>query len=66
VGPRPEFGAVIVVAYHPIVTPVLIYEEFGAYGLKSARPIAVVFIGVCLVFFIVIRLLAREPNDAVR
>ncbi len=61
-----EFGAVIVVAYHPIVTPVLIYEEFGAYGLKSARPIAVVFIGVCLVFFIVIRLLAREPNDAVR
>lgn len=61
-----EFGAVIVVAYHPMVTPVLIYEEFTAFGLQSARPISVVFIGVCLVFFIVIRLLAREPKDAVR
>lgn len=61
-----EFGAVVVVAYHPIVTPVLIYERFGAFGLQSARPISVVFIGVCLVFFIVIRLLAREPKDAQR
>jgi ABC-type sulfate transport system permease component len=44
----------------------LIYERFGAFGLQSARPISVLFIGVCLVFFIVIRLLAREPKDAVR
>lgn len=61
-----EFGAVIVVAYHPMVTPVLIYEEFGAFGLQAARPISVVFIGVCLLFFLVIRLLAREQKDAVR
>jgi len=61
-----EFGAVVVVAYHPIVTPVLIYERFGAFGLQSARPISVVFIGVCLIFFIVIRLLAREPKDVER
>jgi len=39
-----EFGAVIIIAYHPITTPVLIYERFGAYGLKYARPVAVVFI----------------------
>jgi molybdate/tungstate transport system permease protein len=61
-----EFGAVAVVAYHPIVTPVLIYERFGAFGLKFARPIAVLFIGVCLVFFIVVRLLARERDHATR
>ncbi len=61
-----EFGAVVVVAYHPIVTPVLIYERFGAFGLQSARPISVVFIAVCLIFFLVIRLLAREQKDAVR
>lgn len=61
-----EFGAVVVVAYHPIVTPVLIYERFGAFGLQSARPISVLFIGVCLVFFIVIRLLARETKNADR
>ncbi len=61
-----EFGAVVVVAYHPIVTPVLIYERFGAFGLQSARPISVLFIGVCLIFFVVIRLLAKEPDDAMR
>lgn len=53
-----EFGAVIIVAYHPITTPVLIYERFGAFGLKYARPVAVVFIVVCLVFFILLRWLA--------
>ncbi|MEA3505581.1 MAG: ABC transporter permease, partial [Bacteroidota bacterium] len=28
-----EFGAVVIVAYHPMITPVLIYERFGAFGL---------------------------------
>jgi len=59
-----EFGAIVVVAYHPIVTPVLIYERFGAFGLKHARPVSVLFIGVCLVFFIVLRLLARHERHA--
>ena len=61
-----EFGAVVIVAYHPMVTPVLIYERFGAFGLQAARPIAVLFIAVCLVFLIVIRLLGREPDNASR
>lgn len=58
-----EFGAVIIVAYHPMVTPVLIYERFGAFGLKYARPVSVVFIVVCLVFFIFLRTLAREKKS---
>lgn len=61
-----EFGAVVIVAYHPIVTPVLIYERFGAFGLKYARPISVLFILVCLVFFVAIRMLTRGQDDAVR
>jgi molybdate/tungstate transport system permease protein len=61
-----EFGAIAVVAYHPMVTPVLIYERFGAFGLKYARPVAVLFLGVCLMFFIVVRLLARRQDHAVR
>jgi molybdate/tungstate transport system permease protein len=56
-----EFGAVIIVAYHPIITPVLIYERFGAFGLKYARPVAVVFILVCLLFFVLLRWLA-DPS----
>ncbi len=54
-----EFGAVVIVAYHPIITPVLIYERFGAFGLQYARPVAVVFIGVCLMFFVLLRMLSR-------
>jgi molybdate/tungstate transport system permease protein len=59
-----EFGAVAIVAYHPMVTSVLIYERFAAYGLSYARPVATLFLGVCLVFFIVVRLLSRERSHA--
>jgi molybdate/tungstate transport system permease protein len=61
-----EFGAVLIIAYHPMITPVLIYERFGAFGLKYARPVAVIFVSVCLVFFIILRLLVREKNVAHR
>lgn len=55
-----EFGAVVIVAYHPMITPVLIYERFGAFGLSYARPVSVVFIIVCLIFFAALRMLAKE------
>jgi len=61
-----EFGAVLIIAYHPMITPVLIYERFGAFGLKYARPVAVIFIAVCLGFFVILRLLAGEREDAQR
>jgi molybdate/tungstate transport system permease protein len=57
-----EFGAVIVIAYHPMITPVLIYERFGAFGLQYARPVSVLFIVISLSVFIVLRWLAREKN----
>ena len=57
-----EFGAVVIVAYHPMVTPVLIYERFGSFGLGYARPVAVLFILVSLLFFILLRLLTRNKN----
>ncbi|NVO19183.1 MAG: ABC transporter permease [Bacteroidetes bacterium] len=58
-----EFGAVIVVAYHPMVTPVLIYERFGSFGLKYARPVSVLFILITLAVFILLRALAKEKNS---
>jgi molybdate/tungstate transport system permease protein len=59
-----EFGAVLIIAYHPMITPVLIYERFGAYGLKYARPVTVLFVAVCLVFFIALRMIAgRRTSD---
>jgi molybdate/tungstate transport system permease protein len=55
-----EFGAVVIVAYHPMIAPVLIYERFGSFGLSYARPVAVVFIVVCLVFFVLLRMLSTR------
>jgi molybdate/tungstate transport system permease protein len=59
-----EFGAVVIVAYHPMITPILIYERFGAFGLKYARPVSVVFIMVCLVFFILLRMLSKDKESS--
>lgn len=58
-----EFGAVVIVAYHPMITPVLIYERFGAFGLKYARPAAVLFITICLIVFVMLRIIAWEKSD---
>lgn len=55
-----EFGAVVVVAYHPMTTPVLIYQRLNDFGLNYARPIAAVFIIICLVIFVLIRYIAGE------
>ncbi len=55
------FGAVVIVAYHPMIAPVLIYERFGSFGLSYARPVAVVFICVCLLFFVLLRMLSSKP-----
>ena len=55
-----EFGAVIILTYHPMIAPVLIYERFGAFGLKYARPVSVLFILISLSVFILLRLLAKE------
>ncbi len=54
-----EFGAIVIVAYHPMVTPVLIYERFASFGLKYATPVAVIFVVVTLLFFTAMRLLSR-------
>ncbi len=53
-----EFGAIVVVAYHPMTAPVLIYERFTAYGLKYSRPVAVWLILISLLLFISMRFLA--------
>ncbi|GAB6137755.1 ABC transporter permease [Halanaerobaculum tunisiense] len=52
-----EFGAVMILAYHPRTAPVLIYERFTSYGLKYSRPVAIVMVLTTLVVFICLRLL---------
>jgi molybdate/tungstate transport system permease protein len=59
-----EFGAVVIVAYHPMVAPVMIYERFTAYGLKYSQPVAVWLILLCLVLFLLIRLFSMPKKKA--
>lgn len=55
-----EFGAVVLIAYYPMIAPTLIYDRFLSYGLSASRPIAVLLILVVLSIFIVIRVLSTN------
>ena len=57
-----EFGAVVIIAYHPMVAPTLIYDRFATFGLKYSTPIAVQLITLCLFMFILLRLLASGKD----
>jgi molybdate/tungstate transport system permease protein len=55
-----EFGAVVIVAYNPKTAPVLIYEWFTSYGLKYSTPVAAVFVAVCLMAFVGLRIIKKK------
>ncbi len=57
-----EFGAVIIIAYHPMTTPVLVFQRFNDFGLNYARSAAVLLILVCVTLFVALRLLAGRPR----
>jgi molybdate/tungstate transport system permease protein len=58
-----EFGAVVIVAYHPMIAPVLIYDRFTSFGLKYARPVSVIFLIVALAVFILLRLITLRKKE---
>lgn len=58
-----EFGAVVIIAYHPMIAPVLIYERFSSFGLKYARPASVLFIVIALAVFIILRVISGRKKQ---
>ncbi|MGA2503883.1 MAG: ABC transporter permease [Anaerolineales bacterium] len=58
-----EFGAVVILAYHPKIVPILVYERFEGFGLDAAQPIALLLILVALVVFISLRLALLPEQD---
>lgn len=50
-----EFGAVVILAYHPKILPVLIFELFQGFGLSVALPVAGLLILIVLLFFGLLR-----------
>ena len=55
-----EFGAVIILVYHPMTTPVLIFDRFNSYGLSFSAPVAAVIVGFSLVIFIIVRFITSR------
>jgi molybdate/tungstate transport system permease protein len=57
-----EFGAVVIIAYHPMTTPVLVFQRFNDYGLTHARSAAVLLILICVAVFAVLRFVTGVRN----
>lgn len=53
-----EFGAVVILAFHPMIAPTLIFARFTAYGMTYAIPVAIILIVICLLIFVALRLLS--------
>ena len=49
-----EFGAIVILAYHPKVVPVLVFERFQGFGLQAAMPVTILLILVSLFIFILL------------
>jgi molybdate/tungstate transport system permease protein len=59
-----EFGAVVILSYHPKVASVLVFERFEGYGLKAALPTALLLVLGAVIVFAVGRvfLLKSKPD----
>jgi molybdate/tungstate transport system permease protein len=55
-----EFGAIVIIAYYPMVASVLIYDRFLSKGLLASRPVAILLLLICLLIFIALKLLVRK------
>ena len=58
-----EFGAIVIVAYHPMTAPVMIYVRFTAYGMKYSQAVAVWLIFVSLLLFLFLRLVSLPQKS---
>jgi molybdate/tungstate transport system permease protein len=58
-----EFGAVVILAYHPKTVPVLVYERFAGFGLAAAQPVAVILILASLAVFLLLQALLAPRRE---
>jgi len=57
-----EFGAIVLVAYHPRVASVLAYDRYVTYGLRDALPVAAALVCVALCVLLLVRLARRAER----
>ncbi|MBN1537058.1 MAG: ABC transporter permease [Anaerolineales bacterium] len=58
-----EFGAVVILAYHPKTAPVLIFERFEGFGLKAAQPVAALLILAVVLVFILLYWISQPIKE---
>ncbi|WP_022670249.1 ABC transporter permease [Hippea alviniae] len=54
-----EFGAIVIIAYHPMTATVMIYDRFTSFGLTYALPVTTILILVSLAIFTIARFINR-------
>lgn len=59
-----EFGAVMILAYHPMIAPILVYERFQTHGLEYSQPIAVSLIVISIIIFVALYAIAYRKGNA--
>jgi molybdate/tungstate transport system permease protein len=59
-----EFGAIVILTYHPKIASILIFDRFTLAGLPGAVPAATLLLLVALGVFLLLRVL--EPRDGTR
>ncbi len=57
-----EFGAVVILTYHPMIAPVLLYERFQSFGLDYALPVAGLVILISMIIFLILRSLNQAKE----
>lgn len=57
-----EFGAVVILTYHPMIAPVLLFERFQSFGLDYALPVAGVVILISMLIFVILRSLSSRGS----
>lgn len=57
-----EFGAIVILVYHPRVASVLSYERFTAFGLREALPVAAILVLLALIPLIALRALRGDER----
>ncbi len=50
-----EFGAVVIIAYFPMIAPTYIYTEYLQYGLSKSGPVAALLLLIVVIIFIILR-----------
>lgn len=57
-----EFGAIVILTYHPRTVSVLAYDRFTTYGLGEAIPVAAVLVLIALVPLALLRALRGDRS----